>query len=689
MKEKLLILIISLAFTSVALSQSRIIAPTDTTHINNVDSLGNISSVMDSLDPQRQNTEVPFDTINVDLPAATVWHIDPRSGNRIIMPMDTLKHNFQQTMLQDGGSVANGYTGTIGSPTISKIFFDNKEQGLFPFFDAYSQNKFGPTEQLFYNTRVPYAKLDYQTAGSRPMREQRLNALLTTNLNKKLNIAIEGSIIDAKGLYKAQGNKHNNWSIFGNYLSDKFEAHLYAATSSIKNFENGGITDETYITNPESIGQSFQSIDIPVRFDRTWNKLGTKQVFFSGKYNLGYYGNPKDTLAAKDFIPVASVILTSQYLSRDRRFLSYDTTNVNIDGKDMQYIDQFYPNKYYDTAPDDSTTFRSIKNTLALSLNEGFKPWVKFGLTGFIEHDLRRFTMVDDIIYNTDGSFGRSTHNENSVFIGGILNKQQGEYLRFNVRADIGVLGANLGEFKLEGDVGTSFEIAKKRTTLSAHAYIKNLTPTYLQNNYRSKYYWWNNNFGDSRRVYVGGKLDVPFTRTTISVGVENIQNHIFFDKDRNITQSSENVQVLMAKIDQRIKLGVFNWDNEVVYQTSSNQDIVPLPTLSVYSNMYLKALIAKELTLQFGVDAHYHTSYFAPGYEPALLQFYNQKEKEIGNYPIATVYANMHLKQTRFFLMFYNVGSQIFKTNRYFSLPNYPVNPFMLKLGLSVDLHN
>ena len=104
---------------------------------------------------------------------------------------------------------------------------------------------------------------------------------------------------------------------------------------------------------------------------------------------------------------------------------------------------------------------------------------------------------------------------------------------------------------------------------------------------------------------------------------------------------------------------------------------------------MYIKALIAKELTLQFGVDAHYHTKYFSPGYEPALLQFYNQKEKEIGNYPIATVYANMHLKQTRFFVMFYNVGTKVFKKNEYFSLPNYPVNPFMLKLGLSVDLHN
>lgn len=684
MKEKILIFIISLIYTSAIMSQSRIILPTDTTNSVATDPISEqLPRPMEAVDTTKP--EVPFDTINLVLPAATVWHINEKSAERIIVQMDTMKYNFQQTMLPDGYSLASGYLGTVGSPFISKIFFENEETGQFPFNDPYKPYSFSPTKQVFYNTHVPYAKLDYQTAGSRPMREQRLNALLTTNFNKKANIAFEGNIIDTKGLYKAQGNKQTNWSLFGNYLTDKFETHLYASTSTIRHFENGGITDETFITDPESIGQSFQSVDIPVRFTETWNKLGSSHLFFSGKYNLGYYSSSQDSLTADEFIPVASIGLTSHYTSQDRRFLSYDTAQVNIEGKTMQYIDQFYQNKYYNNAVDDSITFRSIKNILSLSLREGFKPWVKFGLTGFIEHEYRKFNMIDII----DGELNRRTHNENAIFVGGILNKQQGEYLRFNVRADFGLVGASLGELKLEGDVETRYKIAGKLTTLSAHAYIKNLTSNYLQNNYRSKYFWWNNDFSDSRRVFLGGKLDIPFTKTTLNIGVENIQNHIYFDHNRDITQNSDNVQVLMARIDQRIKLGIFNWDNQVAYQTSSNQDVIPVPILSVYSNMYLKALIAKELTLQFGVDAHYHTSYYAPGYEPALLQFYNQNEKEIGNYPIATVYANMHLKQTRFFVMFYNVASKVIKPREYFSLPNYPVNPFMLKLGLSVDLHN
>jgi hypothetical protein len=172
-------------------------------------------------------------------------------------------------------------------------------------------------------------------------------------------------------------------------------------------------------------------------------------------------------------------------------------------------------------------------------------------------------------------------------------------------------------------------------------------------------------------------------------VGVENIQNLVYFDDNKLPFQESDNIQVVSARIDQNFKVGIFNWNNSVVYQTSSNEDAIPLPTLSAYSNLFLKTKIVDELTLQLGVDAHYHTEYYAPGYEAALLQFYNQREKKVGNYPIMTGYANMHLKQMRFFVMMYNIGDLIIGKPNYFSLPNYPVNPMLFKLGVSVNLNN
>lgn len=685
MKEKLFIILFAwMIGLTAAFSQARIIMPDSSQITTNPDSLDLLPRQSSPLDHLIHDHGAEADSLQ-KMAQMTIWRIDTRTGNRLPAVSDTLLHNFQQTVLPDGQSVAMGFLAPLGAPMFSKIFFDREETETFVFNNAYSYYLKEPRDLLFVNTRIPYSRLSYHRAGPKQTREERLDARLTSNFGKELNIGVDIDLINARGFYASQSVKHNNFTLFGNYISDRIEAHAFMNLGSLSNFENGGITDELFITNPQAIQQSFTSKDIPVKFTNTWNSVGNNRYFLSGRYNLGYREIAGDSLhqGQGHFVPVASIGFSSEFTQQHRRFLSYDTAYVDVEGVQMQRIDQFYKNRFYDEAVDDSIHFTSVKNSVSLSLREGFKEWVKFGLTAFLEYDLRNYSLRDSI------GPGYRQYRESAVTVGGVLNKQQGDNLLFNLRADLGVLGANLGEFRAMGDVETGFDIAGRRTTLSAEAYIKNLRPKYLQDHYYSKYFKWDRDFGDIRRVYVGGKLHIPFTNTTLSAGVENLQNFIYFDQDKNIQQENASIQVLMARVEQNLRLGIFNWDNQVVYQTSSHQAVIPVPTLSLYSNMYLKTKIVNELTLQLGVDAHYHTSYFVPGYEPALLQFYNQQEKEIGNYPISTIYANMHLKQTRFFVMFYNAATKLIKPQEYFSLPGYPVNPFGLRIGLSVNLHN
>src|SRR5690606_7263994 len=130
-----------------------------------------------------------------------------------------------------------------------------------------------------------------------------------------------------------------------------------------------------------------------VKFTNTWNKMKTNHLFFSGKYNIGYNDRSADSLGSGKFVPVASLVITSHYTGQDRRFLSYDTAQVTIEGQAMQRIDQFYTNRYYNTAVDDSVTFSSFKNSVALSLRVGFILLVKFGLTWYIDHAIRHSAM--------------------------------------------------------------------------------------------------------------------------------------------------------------------------------------------------------------------------------------------------------------------------------------------------------
>ncbi|MGV8962282.1 MAG: putative porin [Candidatus Saccharimonadaceae bacterium] len=682
MKERLFIICLVSFFVSISVAQQpHIIVPDSSLITTERDSLDIIRRQARMEEMNKTPSPQPVDSTK-DLTRFTIWKIDERTGERYPAIPDTILYNYQQTTLADGQSVAMGYLGNLGSPAFSKLFFDRGEGSNFVFYDAYYLYNKTPESQLFFNTRVPYSRINYQRAGGNVDKEERLETRFAMNFNRHLNVGFDLDFINAKGFYASQAVKNNNYAVYGNYLSDRIEAHAYASQTSMTNFENGGIIDPTFITNPESIEQNFSSRDIPTLFKDTWNRMKTNQFYLSARYNLGYSKEgAKD--AEKEFIPVASVILTSRYKQQERRFLSYDSARVTLPDESVAFaMDTLFKQNNYKSAVDDSTRYSSLKNTLALSMREGFRDWVKFGLTAFVEHETRNFNLLDTV------ADGRFQHREQATTIGGILSKQTGQFLRFNAQADLGVLGTNLGEFRIQGDVETSVKIAGKLTTLTGQAYIKNLKPKFLDQQYHSKYFWWNNDFNDTRRVYVGGKLFIPFTNTTLSAGVENIQNFIYLDVNKMPFQESDNIQIVSARIDQYIKLGIFNWNNSVVYQTSSNEEAIPLPTLSAYSNMFLKTKIAKELTLQLGIDAHYHTKYFVPGYEAALLQFYNQREKEIGNYPIVTGYANMHLKQIRFFAMFYNIADFIMKPD-YFSLPNYPLNPMLLKLGVSVNLNN
>ncbi len=49
---------------------------------------------------------------------------------------------------------------------------------------------------------------------------------------------------------------------------------------SLSNFENGGITNEMFITDPDAIQQSFTPREIPVKFTNTWNSLRNNRYFY-------------------------------------------------------------------------------------------------------------------------------------------------------------------------------------------------------------------------------------------------------------------------------------------------------------------------------------------------------------------------------------------------------------------------
>jgi hypothetical protein len=653
----------------------------------------------------------------------TAYQLTRSTGDSYIALMDTNRFNYGNSTLVEAKSLAMGYLASFGSPAQTKIFSERKESRDFIYADAYDYYITTPENAYYYETKLPYTHVVYNQMSSSASRDDQLKGVLTWNFGKKTNVGGEVDYIYSRGQYQSNGNKLLSYRLFGSYRSDKYELYAYLSNYNFVNYENGGMENDRYITHPEEFVVGRQEVprkDYPVRFYDTWNRVRGKQYYLSHRYNLGFTretdevdeeGNPKEL-----FIPVSSLIHTFEYEDNSRRFIS----NLPIDNIDSRYLmpltgetGDYNPNfqrlKYVyglDESLNDVASAWNLKNTLALSLREGFQDWAKFGFTAFATFEKRTFKLparIPGLTYDeVNGSgpypepdyldYPRSEiHDEFSMYLGADLSKRRGSILTYKARGELGMLGDDLGELRLSGDLQTTFSLFGKEASVKANAYLRNVRPAFFQRHHHSRYFWWDpetRKLDNTQQFYVGGEVHLESTRTTLSAGTESILNYVYFNLKGLPEQYSSNLQVVSARLKQDFHYRAFGWENEAVYQLSSEKNVLPLPQISVYSNLYIHFKLAKVLTVQMGADARYHTLYYAPYYEPATQQFQIQNEKKIGNYPLINGYLNFHLKQARFFAMFYNLGSTFLSPN-YFSLLHYPLKPMTLKLGVAVVFNN
>ncbi|MBQ5681081.1 MAG: hypothetical protein IIV20_06340, partial [Bacteroidaceae bacterium] len=227
---------------------------------------------------------------------------------------------------------------------------------------------------------------------------------------------------------------------------------------------------------------------------------------------------------------------------------------------------------------------------------------------------------------------------------------------------------------------------------------------------FHSQSTWWDNyDLSREVRFKVDGTLRLKKLGTKLQVGFENVSNYTYFSMQNTLLKGkdaksviptdfshavgvmqADNVQVFGASLSQDLKWKIVHWDNRISYQMSSNQDVLPLPTVDIYTNLYLLFRIAKVMRVQLGADMRFFTSYYAPDYSPAIQQFAvqdtNHERVEIGNYPIIGAYANLHLKRCRIYVSARHVNAG---SGHSFLVPHYPINPMTIHFGLSWNFFN
>lgn len=676
------------------------------------------------------------------------WHIDEHLGT--ILPTavnDTLPHLFQNTNATEGLRGEYTMLGNVGSPRMPINFLDRHHISDFMFMQPFDFFHVSPSNLLFSNCKSPLTQLQYHECGTRENGQDRVNAYFATNINKLSGIGFKLDYLYGRGYYNNQANSQFGGTLFGYYHGEKYEMHAMASWEHMKMYENGGIEDDRYITDPESFPRSVKSRDIPTVLSSVWNRNDQQTYFLTHRYNLGLYRDlevpdslkPKmpsdselmqriksdslrsvikaDTLrlattldslrqqwqgeqvTPQEFIPVTSFIHTAKF-----KRLSHDNI-VHTGGIPDNYFshDPHIRSSY--SAFTDQIGIISLKNTFGLQLREGFNKWAKAGVTLFATHEFKRFSMPSLQSSDTLDLFDR--YNENHITVGGEISKTQGRTIHYKAGAELWLAGPDAGDLDIHGTADLNFRLGRDTVHLAANAYFKNISPIFFFNNYHTATHRWDQHLSQETRTRVEGLFSLDRTHTTLRFGVENVTNYTHFanvltpiyasngttisgySRDVTVRQASD-VQVLSATLRQELALGIFHFDNEVTWQKTTNADALPLPTLSIYSNAYLLFRVAKVLRVELGADMRYFTSYNAPDYAPFLGQFSVQDPSheriKVGNYPILNGYVNLAIKRVRMYVAIkhFNQGN-----GRYFWAPHYPIDPMNYHFGISWNFYN
>ena len=645
-----------------------------------------------NMDPDKDSTVVER-TVSKDY---FQWTINTNTGLPDIIQPDTLHHSFHNVHLTEGMYGTYSHLGNMGSPRLSRLWFERESPDDFIFDAPYDFWVKNPDQFRFTDAKSPHLSIDYYKGGNRRTGEEHIKGYFAANFNKKVGIGFDLDYQLGRGRYDSQSTSMFDSRLYTYYRGDMYHLYVTVNKDQMKIAENGGIQDKRYITNPEAMAEGrkqYSPEDIPFRMYYNWNNIKRSQALVNQELTIRKVTHHTDSIGDTIYtftrnIEFGKAAHTLEIGQLQRRYIYY------------QVPDGYYTHTFLKNDSTDRMKNFYLTNTLSLSLIEGSTKWALAGLSAFARYEYRNYSMPDTLA--GAGEYMRR-YSEGNFSVGGQLEKAQGDNLTFRAEAETFILGESLGDFSLAGEMELSYPVLGMDASIGAYAEMSASESPFFLASQHSTFAWWDKEFSKEFRTRFGGHLDIDKTGTRFMLDVENVANYVYLKNDAgayingdgvsqpsySITadQYDGSIQVLCATLQQNLKLGPLHWDNHITYQLSGNRKIIPLPDLNIFSDLYFKFVYYNRLHLEVGANALFFTRYNAPGYCPAVGYFHLQNDgftQQVGGYPLLTGYVNCSLRGVRFYIIYYHANDGLMNNRDSFIVPGYPANPGMVKFGLS-----
>ncbi len=605
------------------------------------------------------------------------------------------------------------WLGVAGSALQYYNWFNRASENGVSFYTPYEAWTYSAKTLPMYNTKTPYTELAYfGTIFANAQKESdNLHILTTQNIFPELNFTLEYNRFGGNGIMQGEKTTNKTFVASTNYLGKRYMMHAgYIHNKVIRN-ENGGTSDNSMVRDT-----TLDAREYPINLSNASNTIIRNTLFLDQQYRIPFtfIRSLKDRKADKAFkdnllasgdtarIDSLDVLLSRRRAEREAAdTLGDDKITTAFIGHSSEYsvfrktyADQitdaagkaFYNDvfNYNPTASFDSVRVMKLENRVFLRLQPWSDDAIVSKLNGGVGNRILSY-------YTFDPTFLKGNANTvwNSAFVYAGVEGQLKDYIHWDATGDYVFLGSQMNDLSVKANARLDlypFRRARKSpVTLNVHFETSLEEPEYYYQHYYSNHFKWDNDFGKISTTKIQGSLNIPRWRIGARVGYALLSGNVYYDSTGVVRQNNSPMSVLSASLDKNFALGPVHLDNRLLFQVSSNEEVLPLPALAVNSRLYLQLNIKKNIMqMQLGAEGWYNTKYYSPAWNPAVGAFYNQKEEKYNNGPVIDAFVNVQWKRACIFLKLENVGNgwPMDKAD-YFSAHHYIRTQTAFKIGV------
>ena len=605
-----------------------------------------------------------------------LWNADTYFNKPVNINPDTTYTEWYDETPYERNDVGATYLGVAGSAMQYHNWFIRPDLKLFPFFNYYLPYSYTPETLPFYNTKTPYTELGYWGTlfANKKMEETNIRVLHTQNLTPSFNFNFLYERFGGAGMLLNERTDNRTLAFTGNYLGKRYMAQGGYLFNRIKREENGGVSDPKMV-----LDTLLEAKIIPISLKDADNTLKRNTLFLTHSYGIPFKFLQKK--GKRDSLSLGEG--TMAYLGHSFDLSSYSKKYTDVIGLDDEIGRELYHNKFYinPTVSSDSLRVFKLENRVFLNLQPWAKDAIVSNLSAGIGHQyISRYGFRQEFFLT-----GNSSGKQNNMYMyfgaGGKLKK----YIEWNGTGVYNFAGYYQNDFSIDARIKISSypKKMKQGIHLTGKLHLAQERPDFFFNHIYTNHYVWDNDFAKTTDTRIEARLDIPDWKLEAFVGYAMLKDNTYFDSLSVVRQNPEAMSILTAYLKKDIRLWKFHMDNKILFQMSSNEDVVPLPKLALDLRYYFQfELVKNVLTAQLGANATFTTKYYAQGYSPALGVFYNQKTEKIGENPYIDLFVNLQWKRASIFVKYVN-SALGWPTGDYFSAFRYIRSQKAFKLGI------